>query len=380
MIPYGKQSIGEDDIAAVLEVLGSDWLTTGPKVAEFEAAVAEYVGANEAVAVNSGTAALHAMMAALDVGPGDEVIVPAMTFAATANCAVFQGARPVFVDVDPETLLIRAEAAAAAITSRTKAIIAVDYAGQPCDYGRLQQVAERHGVALLSDGCHALGARYRSRTVGSLAAMTAFSFHPVKPITTGEGGMVATNDPQCAASMRQFRNHGIAVDARRREEQGTWFYEMQSLGYNYRITDIQCALGIQQVKKLNGWIARRRQIAARYDRAFAQHANVCPLVTRPDAFHAYHLYVVRLVGCDRADVFARLRAGGVGANVHYIPVHLHPFYRQQFGTGPGLCPVAEAAYEQILSLPIFPGMTDEQVETVIRTLHEATASAVPAAA
>ena len=364
-LPYGRQSIDDEDIAAVVEVLRSDWLTTGPKVGEFERALAEFVGAREAVAVSNGTAALHAAMYALGIGPGDEVIVPAMTFAATANCVVYQGGTPIFVDVEPDTLLLDANQVEAKITPRTKAIIAVDYAGQPCDYDALRAVAEHHGLELIADACHALGASYNGRPVGSLADLSVFSFHPVKHITTGEGGMVTTDDPALAQRMRVFRNHGITSDHRQREKEGSWYYEMVDLGYNYRLTDIQCVLGLSQLRKLTGWVARGREIACQYDAAFAGMPAVEPLAVRPDAVHAYHLYVVRVKsqgsGLFRAQVFAAQRSAGIGVNVHYIPVHLHPFYRQRFGTGPGLCPVAERAYEELITMPVFPGMSDSDV-------------------
>ncbi|HOI72902.1 MAG TPA: UDP-4-amino-4,6-dideoxy-N-acetyl-beta-L-altrosamine transaminase [Syntrophales bacterium] len=370
MIPYGRQSIDEADIQAVVEVLRSDWLTTGPGVEKFEKAFARFVGARHAVAVSSGTAALHAAVYALGIGPGDEVIVPAMTFAATANCIVFQGGTPIFADVDPETLLIDPERVEDLITPRTKAIIAVDYAGQPCDYEALEGITRRHGLHLVDDACHALGAAYRGRSVGSLAGLSCFSFHPVKHITTGEGGMITTDDPELARRMRVFRNHGITTDHRERQARGAWFYEMTDLGYNYRLTDFQCALGLRQLEKLPDWNNRRRDIAAMYDEAFREMSAVSPLSVRPEVLHAYHLYVVRLRGVDRDVAFQAMRAAGIGVNVHYIPVHLHPFYRRQFGTGPGLCPVAESTYGQILSLPIFPGMTDDMVERVIDAVRE----------
>ncbi len=375
MIPYGRQQIDEADIAAVVDVLRSDWLTTGPRVAEFERAVADYTGAAHAVAVNSGTAALHAMMAALEIGPGDEVIVPAMTFAATANSVVYQGGTPVFADVDPDTLLISAESVERLLTPRTKAIVAVDYAGQPCDYPRLQQLADQHGIPLLTDGCHALGAKLGNRSVGTLTTMTAFSFHPVKPVTTGEGGMVTTNDANLAARMRVFRNHGIVTDARQREEQGTWFYEMQELGYNYRICDVQCALGIQQLRRLDEWISRRQEIAARYDQAFGELGNLRHLSCRPGVSHGYHLYVVRIADGQRNRVFSELRDAGIGVNVHYVPVHLHPFYRRRQQTQEGMCPHAEAAFSEILSLPVYPALTDMQQDLVIARLHAAVRTA-----
>ncbi|HEY1251999.1 MAG TPA: UDP-4-amino-4,6-dideoxy-N-acetyl-beta-L-altrosamine transaminase [Thermoanaerobaculia bacterium] len=378
-IPYGRQWIDDDDVAAVDAVLRSDWLTTGPHVESFERAFAAAVGAREAVAVSNGTAALHTAMHALGIGPGDEVVVPPMTFAATANAVVYQGGTPVFADVDPDTLLLDPESAAARITPRTKAIAAVDYAGQPCDYRPLRALAERHGLRLVDDACHALGGRDGDRPVGTLADLNTFSLHPVKPITSGEGGVITTEDPALARRMRVFRNHGITTDARQREAEGSWFYEMVDLGFNYRLTDFQCALGESQLKKLPAWVARRRAIARRYDEAFAGNGLFAPLAVRPGVEHAYHLYVVQLrlerlrAGTGRREVFAALRAAGLGVNVHYVPVHLHPFYRDRFGTAPGSCPRAEAAYERILTLPLFARMTDEQVRTVIETTLEVVA-------
>ncbi len=367
-IPYGRHSIADDDVEAVVEVLRSDWLTTGPVVPEFERAFAGAAGSSHAVAVSSGTAALHAAMHALGVGPGDEVIVPPITFVSTANCAVFQGARPVLADVEPDTLLVDPEDVERKITPRTRAVIAVDYAGHPCDYDRLDEIAYRHGIALVADACHSLGARFKGRPVGSLARVSAFSLHPVKAITAGEGGVVTTDDPTLADRMSRFRNHGISLTARDREARDTWIYEVTDLGYNYRITDIQCALGLSQLRKLERWTERRRQIARRYDEMLRDLPQVEPLAVRPWAEPAYHLYVVRLnlptLRVDRGEVFRRLRARGIGVNVHYIPVHLHPYYRERFGTGPGLCPVAEDAYERILTLPLFPRMTDADVERV----------------
>jgi len=382
MIPYGRQWIDEEDIRAVVEVLRSDWLTSGPKVVEFERAFANLLGAKEAVAVSNGTAALHAAMYALEIGAGDEVIVPPMTFAATANCVVFQGGTPVFADVDPETLLIESKQVESKITSRTKAIIAVDFAGHPCDYDDLKSIANRHSLALVADACHALGARYKNRPVGSLADLSTFSFHPVKHIATGEGGMITTDDSVLAKRMRLFRNHGITTDHLQREQLGSWFYEMVDLGYNYRITDFQCALGLAQLQKLPDFLKQRRKIAARYDDGFSPTPQISPLAVSQDVLHAYHLYVVKVdfnnLAADRDSFFRTLRQKGIGANVHYIPVHLHPFYQNKFRTGPGLCPVAETAYEQILSLPIFPRMKDEEVERVISVVIETVMEFEPA--
>jgi len=372
MLAYGHQWLDESDIIAVSGALRSDWLTTGPKVGEFEQEFGRAVDAKEAVAVSSGTAALHTAMYALGVGPGDEVIVPAMTFAASANCVVYQGGAPVFADVNSETLLLDACQVEAKVTPRTRAVIAVDYAGQPCDYDALRDMAYSHGLALVADACHAPGGSYKGRPVGSLAELSTFSFHPVKHITTGEGGMVTTDDPALASRMRTFRNHGITTDHRQREERGSWFYEMVELGYNYRMTDFQSALGMSQLAKLPGWITRRREIAAAYDRAFADMPAVKPLRVRPEVGHAYHLYVVKLqldlLNADRARIFAALRAENIGVNVHYIPVHLHPFYRRRFDTAPGDCPVAEEAYDRLLTMPLFPGMTDNDAADVVTAL------------
>jgi perosamine synthetase len=367
-IPYGHQFIDEDDVRAVAEVLRSDWITTGPAVEAFEKAVVKFSGAEYGTAVSSGTAALHTAVYGGGIKAGDEVIVPAMTFAATANAVVFQGATPVFCDVDAETLLINADLVEAKIGPKTRAIIAVDYAGQPCDYDVLRKIADTNKLVLIADACHSLGATYKGRKVGTLADLTVFSFHPVKHITTGEGGMVVTNNSQYHQRMTMFRNHGITTDHRQRAEKGLWFYEMVDLGYNYRITDFQCALGTSQLKKLPVWIKRRQAIASRYDRAFDGLDAVERLSVNSDVSHVYHLYVVKVRNRDK--VFNLLRTAGIGANVHYIPVHLHPFYRERFGTKKGLCSVAERAYGQILSLPMFPAMTDEDVDRVISAVRE----------
>ncbi|MCB2182812.1 MAG: UDP-4-amino-4,6-dideoxy-N-acetyl-beta-L-altrosamine transaminase [Desulfobulbaceae bacterium] len=371
-IPYGRQIITEEDIQAVVDVLHSDWLTTGPNVAQFEKAVCRFVDTSFGVAVSSGTAALHAAMYAIGIGPDDEVIVPAMTFVATANCIVYQGGRPVFCDVDSHTLLLDPEKIRQHITQRTKAIIAVDYAGQPCDYGALRKIADEYNLILVADGCHALGAKENEESVGRLADLTVFSFHPVKHITTCEGGMVMTDDAEMAEKMRLFRNHGISSDHRQREENGTWYYEMIDLGYNYRISDLQCALGSSQLQKLPRWLEQRRSIARKYDAKFASIPAVRPLAVRSDVSHAYHLYVVKLADSkQRTRVFRELRDENIGVNVHYLPVHLHPFYQDNFATFPGQCPCAEAAYGQILSLPMYPGLTADDVERVCDSLQRA---------
>lgn len=376
MLPYGRQSIDDADIAAVTEVLRGDWLTTGPKVAEFEVALARATGATHAVAVNSGTAALHAAMHALEVGPRDEVIVPSLTFAATANAVLYTGGTPVFADVEADTLLLDVDDAATRITPRTKAIVAVDYAGQPCDYRALRDLCDDKDLRLVSDACHSLGGSFEGRPVGSLADLSCFSFHPVKHITTGEGGAVTTADATLAQRARMFRNHGITTDHRQRTERGAYDYDMVELGYNYRLTDLQCALGLGQLAKLGPFVDRRRALAAGYDRAFADLSAARPLATRPSRTHAYHLYVVQLtlerLRADRAKVFAALRAENIGVNVHYRPVHLHPYYRERLGTKPGMTPVAEAAYPRLLSLPMFATMTDGDADDVVAAMGKVT--------
>ena len=373
-IPYARQWISEEDAEAAAVVLRSDWITSGPQVEAFERAVAQYVQAPHGVAVSSGTAALHASMFAAGIGPGDEVVVPAMTFAATANAVVYQGATPVFADVEPDTLLVSPSAVEEMISPRTRAVVAVDYGGQPCDYDALRSITEDRGLALIGDSSHALGALYRDKPIGTLADLTTFSFHPVKHITTGEGGMVVTGDRELAASMRRFRNHGISTEARQRRAQGTWLYEMTDLGYNYRLTDFQCALGIKQLERLPGWIRRRREIARRYDEELEAIPGVSALVVRPEVHHVYHLYVIQLgrgrLSASREGIFTALRDAGIGVNVHYIPVHLHPYYRRELGTGPGLCPVAEKAYESLLSLPLFAAMDEQEVERVVQALRK----------
>jgi len=373
-LPYARQSLGRSDLEAVLEVLRCDWLTAGPKVEEFERTFAEAVGASEAVAVSSGTAALHAAMHAAGIGPGDEVIVPAMTFVASANSVVFRGATPVFADVYPDTLLLDLADAKRKLTARTRAILAVDYAGQPCEYERLRALADEYGVFLIADAAHSLGASYRERPVGSLANLTTFSFHPVKHITTGEGGMVTCDNPRWAASMRSFRNHGIDREPRQRAADQSYDYDMVELGFNYRLTDFQCALGLSQLQKLPDFVRRRQAIAACYDAAFAPWEPIQPLRRRPEVSHAYHLYVVRLdtskLGASRGEICRALEAEGIGVNVHYKPVHLHSFYRRGFGTGPGLCPAAESVYPQLVTLPLFPAMGADDVEDVIHAVEK----------
>ncbi len=372
LIPYGRQVIDDADVAAVVDVLRSDWLTTGPLVGRFEEAFAQYVGASHAAAVSNGTAALHLCMLAAGIGPGDEVIVPALTFAASANCARYVGATVAFADVREDTLTIDVAHAESLITPRTRAIVAVDYAGLPSDMDDLQALAKRHDLLLVEDACHAPGARYKGRPVGALADMTAFSLHPVKHMTSGEGGIVTTDREDLAVRLKRLRNHGIATDHRQRELQGTWAYDMVELGYNYRLTDIQCALGLSQLAKMPAAIARRREIA----RTYAQQLQPERLVLQAepgDRQHAFHLYAVRIPGPEaariRGEIFDGMRAAGIGVNVHYLPVYRHSYYRS-LGYPQGLCPRAERAYDGLLSLPMWHGLDDAKQARVIERLRD----------
>ncbi|HWX89044.1 MAG TPA: DegT/DnrJ/EryC1/StrS family aminotransferase [Rhizomicrobium sp.] len=372
-LPYGRQQIGEADVKAVVEALCSSWLTTGPRVSEFEKAFAAHCGVAEGVAVNSGTAALHSAMRALRIQRGDEVIVPAITFAASANAALYEGGVPVFADVESDTLLIDPASVAMKITPKTRAIVAVDYAGQPADYDALRELTRGRDIAIVADACHAPGATYKSRSTGTLGDISCFSFHPVKHLTTCEGGMAVTDDVDMAAHMRRFRNHGIDSDHRTREAQGAHAYDMAELGFNYRLPDVQCALGLAQLVRLPGWVTARQKIAALYDVALAGMADVMPLKTHADRTNAHHLYVVKLADhIDRDLAFARLREEGIGANVHYAPVYLHSYYRER-GYQPGLAPVAEAVSRRILTLPMFPAMTGSDVARVVSALQRAMA-------
>jgi perosamine synthetase len=373
-LPYGHQQIDDDDIDAVVEVLRSAWLTTGPKIVEFEKAFAEYVGAKYAVTFSSGTAALHGAVFAAGLVPGDEAITTPMTFCATANCVLYQGAKPVFADVCKDTLNIDPGEVERRITAKTKAILPVDYAGHPADLDSILELSHRRGIVVIEDASHALGAEYKGKRVGSISHMTVFSFHPVKHLTTGEGGMVTTDDTKLAERLRMFRNHGINSDALERETQGQWYYEMVALGHNYRLTDIGCALGISQLRKLERNLARRQEIAIRYTNVFRKLPGVLPPPVRGDVNPAWHLYPVRLdltqIQVDRGEIFRALRAEGLGVNVHYIPVHLHPYYRNRFAYHAGEYPVAEEAYRQLISLPMFHAMQERDVEDVIEAVNK----------
>ena len=389
-IPYGKQTLDEEDIQAVVDVMKSDWLTQGPKIAEFEKAVSARSGAGFGVALATGTAALHAACFAAGVGEGDEVITAPITFAASGNCALFLGADVRFVDVRPDTYCLNPKKLEKAITKKTKAVIPVDFAGQPCDMEEIGAIAKKHGLTVIHDAAHSLGASYRGKPVGSLADMTIFSFHPVKLITTGEGGMVVTNRKDLDTKLRLFRTHGITTDeslmdaAPMADNEGPfksnpagragWYYDMFALGYNFRITDMQCALGLSQLKKLEGFIKRRREIAAKYTEVFSKEDRFIAPHQEKDRESAWHLYMLRLrldrLKKSRRQIFDELRSLGIGVHVHYIPLHLLSFYRKKFGHKRGDFPIAEAYYDSALTLPLFPSLTDEDTDRVIRAVLE----------
>lgn len=371
-LPYGRQSVDEDDIARVVATLRGDYLTTGPAVDAFEQRLGALGDARHAVAVNSGTAALHAAYFAAGLGSGDEIVTTPLTFAATANAALYLGASVRFVDVEEDSGLIDPKQVEHAIGPRTRLLVPVDFAGLPADYDALLPLARRHGLKLVADAAHSFGGRYHGRPVGSLADASALSFHPVKPVTTAEGGAVLTSDPTLAARARLFRSHGIERDPEAMEaNEGAWFYEMQHLGMNYRLPDVLCALGLGQLEKLARFIDRREAIARRYDEALADLAAIDLPARRPNVQSGWHLYVIRVKdAARRRPLFDRLRALGLGVQVHYIPVHLQPFYRRQ-GFEPGMFPNAERFYARALSLPIFPAMSEADQASAIERIRRA---------
>ncbi len=357
----------------VTKVLKGDWLTQGPTVDAFEQAVAGYVGARYCVAFNSGTAALHAAMYAADVQPGDDVITTPITFVATSNAALYLGATPRFVDIDPETGCIDVSKIEDAISPATKVIAPVDYAGYPVDIEAIMAIAKEKGIVVIEDAAHALGAERNGRKVGTQADMTMFSFHPVKHITTGEGGVMVTDNEIFDKRMRVFRTHGITKESSSflGENEGPWYYEMQVLGFNYRITDFQCALGISQLRKLPASLARRRQIADQYYELLSGQTGITlpPLPKNKDTTHAFHLFPVLFTEKNRKEVYLSLKEKGISGQVHYIPVHLQPYYREHFECKSGDYPVAEAFYQREISIPMYPKMSDEEVAYVISSIQ-----------
>ncbi|MFC0334047.1 UDP-4-amino-4,6-dideoxy-N-acetyl-beta-L-altrosamine transaminase [Paenibacillus sepulcri] len=374
LLKYGGQWIEKDDIRAVMNILKSDFLTTGPSVAEFEQMLAEYVGAPYAVAFSSGTAALHAACCMAGIGPGDEVITTSLTFAASANCILYCGASPVFADIDENTYNIDPASIESKITNKTKAILPVHFAGQPVDLSAIMDIAARHGLIVIEDAAHALGAEYGSQKIGSGGNMACFSFHPVKHITTGEGGAVTTHDAALYEKLVQFRSHGIIRDPGSLTLQsGAWYHEMQFLGYNYRLTDFQAALGISQFRKVDRFLGLRREYAALYTEAFKDMRELSLPSQSPASLSSWHLYTIRLntrcLNADRREIYDALWKENIGVNVHYLPVYLHPYYKQ-LGYETGLCPKAEQLYEELLTLPLFPRMSRKDVNDVITALKK----------
>lgn len=373
-IPYGKQSINEEDIQAVIDVLRSEYITTGPKIVEFEKTVADYVGAKYAVAIANGTAALHAACFAAGITKGDEVITTPITFAASSNCVLYCGAKPVFADIKKDTYNIDPDDIQRKITNRTKAIIAVHYTGQPCSMDEIYNIAKKHNLIVIEDAAHALGADYKGKKVGSISDMTTFSFHPVKHITTGEGGMITTNNENLYKRLVLFRSHGITRNKDiMTADEGAWFYQQLELGFNYRITDIQCALGISQMKRLDEFVLKRRGLVERYNEAFKHNSNIIIPKQKEDCHNSYHLYVIQIKNKNRKIIFDKLRNAGIGVNVHYIPVYKHPYY-QNNGYKDVYCKNAEEFYNREISLPLYPDLTIEQqdyvIEKVIQFVNE----------
>lgn len=367
-IPYGRQSIDDDDIKAVIEVLKSDYLTTGPKVAEFEKVVKDYVGAKYSVAVSNGTAALHVACLAAGIGEGDEVITTPITFLASSNCVLYCGATPVFADVNHDTYNIDPEDIKRKITSKTKAIIAVHFTGQPCELDEIHQIAKEHNLLIIEDAAHALGADYKGKRIGSISDLTTFSFHPVKHITTGEGGMITTNNKELYKKLILYRSHGMTRDTSlMTTNEGDWYYQQLELGYNYRITDIQSALGISQMEKLDTFIKRRIEIVKKYNQALAKCKGIILPKQLEGCNNSWHLYVIQVVGKERKAVFDGLRSKNIGVNVHYIPVYTQPYYRQHGYKGV-TCPNAEEVYKNFISLPIYSTLTEEEQDYVIDQL------------
>jgi dTDP-4-amino-4,6-dideoxygalactose transaminase len=378
-LPFAPPALGDEEIAEVVETLRSGWIATGPRVARFEVAFAEAVGAPAALALSSGTAGLHLSLCALGVGPGDRVVTTPMTFCSSVHVIEQAGAVPVLVDVEPGTLNIDPERVAAAVerTPRVRAIEPVHLYGHPCEMDALLDIAERYGLALVEDAAHALPAAYRGRMVGAPAAavtdLTAFSFYATKNLTTGEGGML-TGPPDLLERARTLSLHGMSRDAYRRYAQGgSWRYDVVAAGFKYNMTDVQAALGLVQLRRLASFQARRREVVARYDAAFAGLEELELPVRQPHVEHAWHLYVIRLhldrLAVDRAAFIAELTERRIGTSVHFIPVHLHPYYRDRYGFTPADFPVASREYERIISLPLHPGLTDEDVEDVIEAVR-----------
>lgn len=374
-LPYATQWTGEEEKKEVMEVLDSDWLTTGPKVAQFEKDIANFVNAKFAIAVNSGTAALHCCTLALDLKPGDEVITTPFTFLASANCIIYAGAKPVLADINEDTYNIDVNEIKKKITSKTKAIIPVHYAGQPCDMDEIHEIAKKHNLKVIEDAAHALSAEYKGKKIGGLSEFSIFSFHPVKNITTAEGGIITTNDPELAKFCIMHRTHGITKEAMQRYgKNADWSYDMKRLGFRYNMTEFQAALGIAQLRKIEKFQKRREEIVKIYDKNFSGMPELILPYTKPEVKSSWHLYTIRvkenMLNADRNQIIKALKAENIGVNVHYIPIHLHSYYQQNYGYKEGDYPIAEKIYKTIITLPLFPKMTDKDVQDVIEAVKK----------
>ena len=374
-IGYGHQYIDDADIQAVVDVLKSDYLTCGPKIDEAEAKLCEITGAKHAVLIANGTAALHATTFAAGIGEGDEVITTPITFAASANCALYCEGKPVFADINPETYNIDPADIERKITDKTKAVVAVDFTGQAVEVDRIREICDRHNLIFIEDAAHSLGTKYNGKPVGSLADMTEFSFHPVKTCTAGEGGAITTNDEELYKKLVLFRTHGITrvQDWMDKPSEGGWYYQQVDLGYNYRMTDMQAALLSSQLDKLDMFAARRKELVKRYNEAFAEVPEIIVQKEIPESDTVRHLYIIQLnldmLKCGRREIFDALQAEGVGVNVHYIPVYYFPYY-QKLGYKMGSCPNAERLYERIISIPLFYSMTNEDQDKVVEAVKK----------
>jgi UDP-4-amino-4,6-dideoxy-N-acetyl-beta-L-altrosamine transaminase len=369
MIPYGRQWIDENDTEEVLKVLNSDFLTTGPKVGEFESALCRYIGCKYAVAVNSGTSALDIAVGALGISEGAEVITTPFTFVATCNSLLYNNLKPVFADIQKNTRNIDPEDIKSKITPKTKAIVYVDYAGHPCDIKEIKEIAEKNNLYLIEDACHALGANYYGKKIGNFADLTVFSFHPVKPITTGEGGAVVTNNSELAEKARLLHSHGIDKSAADRYgPEAGWAYDMKMLGRNYRMTDIQATLGISQLKKLDMFIERRQEIADLYNILLQDCKFVKTPITKEKVKHGWHIYTILLEEVNRDMLFKHMRENGINVNVHYIPIYNFSYYLKNFDINRNSFPITEDVFKRIITLPIYPKMSNEDVELVVKTL------------
>lgn len=374
MLPYGQQWLDKDDIDAVVNVLKGDYITQGPAIQEFEKKVANYVGAKYAVAFSNGTAALHGACYAAEIADGDEVITTPITFLASSNCVLYQGGTPVFADIDMDTYNIDPQDIKSKITEKTKAIIAVDFTGQPVEVDRISMIARDNNLVFIQDAAHSLGASFKGKKIGALADMTMFSFHPVKHVTTGEGGIITTNNIHYYYKLMSFRNHGITRNTDDFiNNDGPWHYEMQDLGFNYRMTDMQAALGISQMSKLDSFIARRREIAGIYNEQLCNIPGIILPVQKPYTESSWHLYVIRISPISpkhcRRDWFEALRNEGIGVNVHYIPIYHQPYYKN-LGYADNICENAETYYDTAISLPLFPKMTEQDINDVINSIKK----------